>query len=471
MMLHRRAIVISLVLAVPAAALVTTAVEQRRQRDLATTLEGVVRSQVNEQVRERCEGDANWFLTGPLSGRPRVGEVIDPANADVMAPRPKLTDQAFELFAFDGAFTGTSMAAPRFPTEFRHALQRDSALVSAPFVSPSGTGVQVALPTSWVNGPCAYFLGRMRPPAGQWRTRVTIFGALSVLFAGIAWLAQLPVLLRVRRLSSATQTSIAEGHSTIAPDNLKDELSSVMFVYNDVATELHQRKARIADQDEALRRYVSHMVDDVSPPMAEVERHLSAISASGGGSNPHVAGALQSALEASARLENLSASARLRVTGELPRTSVDLTQLVERVLARYRASANAAGVTVTTSLPTERVTIEANEALIERAISNLLDNAIRYNRSGGRVKVALAPDPGPRGFSLRITDSGRGVSEEEFKGLTAVRRFRGDEAHNRRPGAPGLGRALTREIADRSGLLLELRRPSAGGFEAELSRR
>ena len=61
------------------------------------------------------------------------------------------------------------------------------------------------------------------------------------------------------------------------------------------------------------------------------------------------------------------------------------------------------------------------------------------------------------------------MSAEDFKVLTAIRRFRGDEHRTRRPGAPGLGLAVTKEVADRFGLRLDLRRPAAGGFEAEIS--
>jgi signal transduction histidine kinase len=68
-----------------------------------------------------------------------------------------------------------------------------------------------------------------------------------------------------------------------------------------------------------------------------------------------------------------------------------------------------------------------------------------------------------------VRDNGRGVSEEQFRGLTAVRRFRGDEGRNRRPGAPGLGLAVAQEVVDRSNMQLDLKRPGAGGFEVEFS--
>ena len=92
-------------------------------------------------------------------------------------------------------------------------------------------------------------------------------------------------------------------------------------------------------------------------------------------------------------------------------------------------------------------------------------------REGGSVRVSTnVYDHGKR-FRLIVTDGGPGVSDEEFAGLTANKRFRGDEARSRRPGSRGLGLALAREIADRFGLQLDIRRPMKGGLEVEFTTR
>src|SRR5687767_7310196 len=106
MKLRTTVAVTSLLVALPAAALVTFAIERWRARDLDLALTRVVLAQLNEQLRQRCESDPNWFFTGPLSGRPKPGE---PAPADeALAPRARATDQPYELFAFDEDFTGSS---------------------------------------------------------------------------------------------------------------------------------------------------------------------------------------------------------------------------------------------------------------------------------------------------------------------------------------------------------------------------
>ena len=164
-MLRRRAAISSLALALPAAALLTWVSDRWRAADAAATLERVVRAQVNEQVRERCESDPTWFLTGPLEGRPPRG-VPDP-NPDVLPPRPKALPQPFELFAYDEEFVGSSPASPRFPDDFKRALRRETKPVSGQFDTDAGTGAQFVVPTGWVGTTCMYFLGRMRPPVGS----------------------------------------------------------------------------------------------------------------------------------------------------------------------------------------------------------------------------------------------------------------------------------------------------------------
>ena len=114
MMLWRQLILLSFVLAAPVAWALGYAVDRLRARDLEVALERVVRSQINDQVRERCESDPTWFLTGPLEGRPPGGLFISD-DPEALPPRPRVSPQPFELFAYDAQFIGTSSGSARFP--------------------------------------------------------------------------------------------------------------------------------------------------------------------------------------------------------------------------------------------------------------------------------------------------------------------------------------------------------------------
>jgi signal transduction histidine kinase len=467
-----KVVITGVLLALPAAAVVTWAVERVRARDMALALERVVTSLINDQERDRCETDPRWFLTGPLEGRPKRDQPREP-DPDGIGPRPKIVEMPFELFAYDEEFTGTSVAAPQLPPDIRRALRQNSGHVIAPFQTPAGTGVQMGIWTGWSGGPCAIWLGRMRPRAGVSASRVTTFTSIASLFFVVAVAALTPLVRRVRRLASDAQASVRQEYGSIAPDSYKDELSAVTFAYNDAAKELHLRRTTIADRDEAMRRYVAGMGGRIAPPLALAADRLGALvraDAAKDNARDTLRHVFQETLDVSDRLDNLIASARLRASGDpIAMTPVDLGGVAAAVVDRYQAAAHASGVSLALSRPPGPVVVQGDAALFTRALANLVDNAIRYNRAGGRVVVALASTPGTRAMTLRVTDDGHGVTEDQFKGLSAIRRFRGDEDRLRQPNAPGMGLAVAREVAERFGLQMTLQRPPTGGFEVEWS--
>ena len=473
MKLRTMVAVTSLLVALPAAALVTFAIERWRARDLDLALTRVVLAQLNEQLRQRCESDPNWFFTGPLSGRPKPG---DPAPADeALAPRARATDQPYELFAFDEDFTGSSTAAPRFPTDFRHALRQTGGHVVGPFDTREGRGTQIGVWTGWLPGPCAALLGRMRPPPGQTANRVKLFAGLTGMFFLVAIAALAPTVRRVRRLARDAQASARQEFGSIAPDaKKKDEIGAITFAYNDAAKELHLRREAIADRDEALRRFLAGADDRIAQPLGAAVDRLGNIVRSGGVPSD-LDRAFQDVLEVSGRLQNLIASWRLRGRGEpLATAPVDLSALVAAVTERFQHAAHTAGITLrasTPGAPAPPIVVPGDAALLSQALANLVDNAIRNNRPGGNVDVMLAAADGPGQFTLRVRNTGPVIPDEEFKGLTAIRRFRGDEDRTRQPGVPGLGLAVAREAAERSGFAMELRRPEGGGLEVEWRQR
>ncbi len=469
MMLRTRALVTSLIVAVPATVVLAYGLERVRAADRMTALERVVQSQVNAAVRERCESDPTWFMTGPLVNRPSYG-VFVPTVEDQLEPRPRPNPQPFELYGYDEAFVGSGPATPRFPQEFRAPLRSGRSSVSAPHVTEAGTGAQYVIDTDWVGSKCRYLLGRLEAPPHQKRDRVMAVLAIFGAVASMSLLASVPVTMRIRRLARATKGSIDGGYTSIAPERLKDELSSLTFMFNDAMTELQQRKARIEDQDAAARRILQSTEEGIAKPIAALEASLGAIEL-GRVSGPHgTRAALIQAHDLRGEVEKLTAVTRLRQLPQSPSApAIDLRDLTERVVSRHEPLAHARSVVLRADLPTAPIDVAADPALLECAFSNVVDNAIRYNREGGEVLVSLALAEDGTRFRFWVADNGPGVTEEYFRGLTAVRRFRGDESRNRRPGAPGLGLALAREVADRFGLHLDLKRPGAGGFEVEIS--
>ncbi|HZW51561.1 MAG TPA: ATP-binding protein, partial [Rudaea sp.] len=147
---------------------------------------------------------------------------------------------------------------------------------------------------------------------------------------------------------------------------------------------------------------------------------------------------------------------------------VDLTALVERVVAREGMFASACGVPLSATVPDQPVNADGDPGVFELMLVNLIDNAIRYNKPGGAVAVDLDAKPGGH-FVLLVSDDGPGVNDATLKYLNAIRRFRGDEHRNRRADEVGLGLAIVHEVSGRAKINLAFRRRDNGGLEVRLS--
>jgi signal transduction histidine kinase len=136
-------------------------------------------------------------------------------------------------------------------------------------------------------------------------------------------------------------------------------------------------------------------------------------------------------------------------------------------VARHRPVARTSGVELNAAVPDPALVVSSDHTLLEQALSNLVDNAIRYNRPGGHVAVLL--DRAADGFALSVTDDGPGVTDEELAQLT-TRWFRGSDARTRRPDGHGLGLAIAAEACRRLGLSLTFSRPGDTGLRVEIRR-
>ena len=87
------------------------------------------------------------------------------------------------------------------------------------------------------------------------------------------------------------------------------------------------------------------------------------------------------------------------------------------------------------------VNAEIDETKLTLAFSNLMENAIKYNKPGGWVRVSLNADH--KYFYVTVADSGIGIPEESISQIFE-RFYRVDKSHSREIGGTGLGLAITR---------------------------
>ena len=123
-------------------------------------------------------------------------------------------------------------------------------------------------------------------------------------------------------------------------------------------------------------------------------------------------------------------------------SSVNINELLEQILKRLQPIADKQKVELV--LESFRpVTAEADEVKITLAITNLVENAIKYNRNDGEGWVHVSLNADHQYFYLKVEDSGIGIPEESLDHIYE-RFYRVDKSHSREIGGTGLGLAITR---------------------------
>lgn len=129
-----------------------------------------------------------------------------------------------------------------------------------------------------------------------------------------------------------------------------------------------------------------------------------------------------------------------KTVAELNVSVIDVNALAETILKRLRPIARKNDVEVVLE-SIRPVTAEADEVKLSLIISNLVENAIKYNKKQGSVKVTLDAD---HQFCLiEVSDTGIGMPEEALEHIFE-RFYRVDKSHSREIGGTGLGLAITR---------------------------
>ena len=118
----------------------------------------------------------------------------------------------------------------------------------------------------------------------------------------------------------------------------------------------------------------------------------------------------------------------------------NINELVERILKRVRPIAAVRNIEVVFE-SFRPVTAEVDEVKLSLAISNLVENAIKYNKEDGWVHVSLNADH--KYFYVKVADSGIGIPEESIEHIFE-RFYRVDKSHSRVIGGSGLGLAIAR---------------------------
>jgi two-component system sensor histidine kinase BaeS len=263
-----------------------------------------------------------------------------------------------------------------------------------------------------------------------------------VVAIGMAMLMASRISRPLRGLGEAARRIARGDYDARVPRNGPDEIASLADSFNQMA-------AALQEQERMRREFIANASHELRTPLTNLTGYLEAMR---DGVVPADGEAFDSLLEETERLVRLSQSLDQLAAGDVlgtgqTMTEVDLSAAIRAAVALAGPSLERAGLRVDVRVP-DGLPARADPDGLAQVLGNLLQNAIRYTPSGGRVDIRA--ERRPDDILVSVSNSGDGIPAEDLPHVFE-RFYRVDKSRDREHGGAGIGLAIVQQIVESAG--------------------
>ena len=289
---------------------------------------------------------------------------------------------------------------------------------------------------------------------GRFRTTNWYITAAVTLLSGIlAYFVSGRALKPLR--SFASQVEMVQ--MTNLADMKIDE--DVLPEFKQLSRSFNQMLERLNNAFAAQRQFTGNAAHELRTPLALMQAQLELFSAEHPDVLPETAEFLTLLREQTERLTQMTRTLlEMSNLQQVARNEkLQLAPMIEEIFTDLAPLSDKRGVTLTAE---GDGIMTGSDALIYRLLFNLTENAVKYNRPGGSVRVTVAKEP--EKLLIRVSDTGCGIPEEYQRSIFQPF-FRVDKSRSREYGGAGLGLSLVWEIAELHGGSVWVEKSSENG--------
>ncbi len=303
--------------------------------------------------------------------------------------------------------------------------------------------------------------------------RIMFFGGfvVSVIVALVVTVLGLSVILlatkRLRKLIDVVGRYSAGELDARSPVTGNDEVALLGMEFNRMADAISANLEALKRNDEERRELIAQISHDLGTPITSAQTSLEALcdpstTLESAIQEERLAGALRSVSRVRRLCSDLLELSKMELAAVQPNPeTLDVLELLsEEIIPRLTSFASDHSATLSLHSSQQEMYVRTDIGLLERVLSNLIENAIRYSESEVRIEVSPAQDPNY--CDVRIQDSGTGISEKELTLLTK-QFYRSESAREKNPHGSGIGLATVRKLLLVQGLELSIQSSEGEG--------
>jgi len=283
---------------------------------------------------------------------------------------------------------------------------------------------------------------------------------MAVIAGALGWFVSGRVLAPLQTITATTQQiSEASLHRRLAMDGPNDEL-------HQLADTIDALLERLQGSFDAQRRFVANASHELRTPLTAARALLEMVLSDPNATIETYREICEQVLEEGEQQEQLIEALLALAQGQRGidrREPADLAEIAADVLAAKRPVASDRGLRVDSSLVS--APLSGDRRLLERLVSNLVDNALRHNVAGGSVSVDVGVAAGQA--TLRVLNTGPVVPADEIERLLQPFQRLSPDRVGYRDGL-GLGLSIVAAIAGAHDAALDVRPAAGGGLDVEV---
>lgn len=276
---------------------------------------------------------------------------------------------------------------------------------------------------------------------------VVMFGLLA------GWVAFRWVTRPIRRLTQQVSALDGDGiaalqayANTPAENQRRDEVGQLQQAFRRMAQRITEQWQALSLQDQQRREFIANISHDLRTPLTSLHGYLETLSVKSASlaeadRQRYLEIALAQSRKVGRLAQELFELARLEYGVVKPqKEAFSLSELVQDVFQKFELAAEARQQQLRADIQPGIPLVSADLSMIERVLTNLLDNAIRHTPAGGEIEVCLWPQGAK--VMVQINDSGPGIPQELRSDLF----IRPSIVNHARRHASGLGLMIVKRI-------------------------
>ena len=260
------------------------------------------------------------------------------------------------------------------------------------------------------------------------KTALLSIGMVGLLCLAAGLVAFTLITRPLRRLTESVRQFDMHGAPPEMPerspdvaDHSRDEIAVLDAAYRQMVLRISEQWEALTRQDQERRELIANISHDLRTPLSSLHGYLETMLLKDASLEPaerrrYLGIALDQSRRVGALSQSLFELARLEYGFVQPELeSFSLVDLVQDVFQKFELAAESRHIALQADLAPQLPAVRADLGMIERVLSNLLDNALRYTPEGGVIRIAIRAVG--QELEVTISDSGPGIPPELREGL------------------------------------------------------